>query len=185
MEGAQIICTTLAMSTNDKLESLVPGDIDYLIVDEACQSVELNNLIPFEHQPRKVILVGDQQQLPATTFSDNAHRTKYSRSLFQRFLENGVDRVMLQVQYRMHPLIREFPSTQFYEGRLIDAESVQSGLTNPTLSRIQEKWGIIRFLDLPYSKESENDTSKTNAMEVDLITALLQQIVKDQRIHIN
>lgn len=59
VESAQIICTTLAMSTNEKLEHLQPDDIDYLIVDEACQSVELNNLIPFEHQPRKVILVGD------------------------------------------------------------------------------------------------------------------------------
>jgi len=47
------------MSTNDKLDHLQEDDIDYLIVDEACQSVELNNLIPFEHQPRKVILVGD------------------------------------------------------------------------------------------------------------------------------
>jgi len=37
------------MSTNEKLEVLNPGDIEYLIVDEACQSVELNNLIPFEH----------------------------------------------------------------------------------------------------------------------------------------
>ena len=48
------------MSVNEKLEYLEPGDIEYLIVDEACQSVELNNLIPFEHMPEKVILVGDQ-----------------------------------------------------------------------------------------------------------------------------
>ena len=39
------------MSTNEKLEYLQPGEIEYLIVDEACQSVELNNLIPFEHNP--------------------------------------------------------------------------------------------------------------------------------------
>lgn len=49
IRSTQIICTTLAMSTNEKLDYLAPGDIDYLIVDEACQSVELNNLIPFEH----------------------------------------------------------------------------------------------------------------------------------------
>jgi superfamily I DNA and/or RNA helicase len=47
------------MSTNEKLDYLESGTIDYLIVDEACQSVELNNLIPFEHNPHKVILVGD------------------------------------------------------------------------------------------------------------------------------
>ena len=47
------------MSVNEKLEYLEPGEIGYLIVDEACQSVELNNLIPFEHRPERVILVGD------------------------------------------------------------------------------------------------------------------------------
>ena len=39
------------MSANEKLEYLNPGDIEYLIVDEACQSVELTNLIPFKHRP--------------------------------------------------------------------------------------------------------------------------------------
>ena len=48
------------MSVNEKLEYLEDGDIAYLIVDEACQSVELNNLIPFVHKPERVILVGDQ-----------------------------------------------------------------------------------------------------------------------------
>ena len=36
VESTQIICTTLAMSTNEKLECLKPGDIEFLIVDEAC-----------------------------------------------------------------------------------------------------------------------------------------------------
>ena len=36
VENTQIICTTLAMSTNEKLEHLPVGSIDYLIVDEAC-----------------------------------------------------------------------------------------------------------------------------------------------------
>ncbi|CDW72124.1 splicing endonuclease positive effector [Stylonychia lemnae] len=60
---AQIICTTLSMSASEKLEAIKLGEVEYLIVDEACQCVELTNLIPFEHEPKKVILVGDQQQL--------------------------------------------------------------------------------------------------------------------------
>ena len=36
IEKTQIICTTLAMSTNEKLECLNSDDIEYLIVDEAC-----------------------------------------------------------------------------------------------------------------------------------------------------
>jgi superfamily I DNA and/or RNA helicase len=59
IEQAQIICTTLSMSVCEKLDVLCRKSIEYLIVDEACQCVELSDLIPFEHEPKKVILVGD------------------------------------------------------------------------------------------------------------------------------
>jgi superfamily I DNA and/or RNA helicase len=49
------------MSAIERLDIIGKDDIEYLIIDEACQSVELNCLIPFEHEPKKVILVGDQQ----------------------------------------------------------------------------------------------------------------------------
>jgi superfamily I DNA and/or RNA helicase len=49
------------MSATEKLEVVGLGEFEYLIVDEACQCVELTNLIPFVHEPKKVILVGDQQ----------------------------------------------------------------------------------------------------------------------------
>ena len=48
------------MSASDKLDIISCDGIEYLIVDEACQCVELTNLIAFEHEPKKVILVGDQ-----------------------------------------------------------------------------------------------------------------------------
>jgi superfamily I DNA and/or RNA helicase len=85
------------MSASEKLEIIKEGDIEYLIVDEACQCVELTNLIPFIHEPKRIILVGDQQQLPATTFSENSDKTCYSRSLFERFLECGVNHFMLSI----------------------------------------------------------------------------------------
>lgn len=49
------------MSAIERLDIIGKDDIEYLIIDEACQCVELNCLIPFEHEPKKVILVGDQQ----------------------------------------------------------------------------------------------------------------------------
>ena len=66
--------------------NLLKNGIDYLIIDEACQAVETSTLIPFQLSPKRVILVGDQNQLPATTFSDNSIKTQYSRSLFERLL---------------------------------------------------------------------------------------------------
>jgi superfamily I DNA and/or RNA helicase len=46
------------MAGGEKMKYL-SGKIDYLIVDEACQCVELSNLIPFCLNPKRVILVGD------------------------------------------------------------------------------------------------------------------------------
>ena len=68
--------------------------------------------------------MGDQNQLPATTYSENALETNFARSLFERLLLSGYEKTMLTIQYRMHPLIRKFPSETFYEGRITDGDNV-------------------------------------------------------------
>lgn len=93
------------MSGIEKLDCL-KGEFEYLIVDEACQAIEMSTLIPFALGAKRVVLVGDQKQLPATTISQNSEGTRFSRSLFERLLVNGYQRQMLTVQYRMHPSIR-------------------------------------------------------------------------------
>ena len=47
LKEARIVCTTLSMSASEMFNNFSLGDFEYLIVDEACQSVELTNLIPF------------------------------------------------------------------------------------------------------------------------------------------
>ena len=46
-----------------------------------------------------------------------------SQSLFERLVVLGIRPIRLQVQYRMHPALSEFPSNLFYEGTL------QNGVT--------------------------------------------------------
>lgn len=70
--------------------------------------------------------VGDPRQLPATVLDSKAAAAGLSLSLFERLERSSHEVVMLQIQYRMHPDIRAFPSVQFYEGNLIDSSSVQS-----------------------------------------------------------
>ena len=55
---SQIICCTLSMAGSVKLYPFV-NHFEYLIVDEACQSTEPSTLIPFQHAPKRIILVGD------------------------------------------------------------------------------------------------------------------------------
>jgi len=129
LSNSMIIGSTLSMLGSSKFDSENKEKevraVEYLIVDEACQSNELETLIALGINPERVILVGDEKQLPATVISNNHEQTKFSRSLFERLLENEVEATMLKVQYRMHPSIREFPSNKFYQGQLKDHESNQ------------------------------------------------------------
>ncbi|TYG54942.1 hypothetical protein ES288_D09G231900v1 [Gossypium darwinii] len=50
-------------------------------------------------------------------------RAGLAQSLFERLVLLGVKPIRLQVQYRMHPCLSEFPSNSFYEGTL------QNGVT--------------------------------------------------------
>ena len=131
----RVICTTLSMAGIERLD-IQKGLVDYLIVDEACQAVEPSCLIPFELAPKRAILVGDQNQLPATTFSENSIETGFARSLFERLLHGGYQKTMLTIQYRMHPLIREFPSNAFYEGRIEDGKNVITRTLDQEMSRL-------------------------------------------------
>ena len=51
-----------------------------------------------------VIMVGDPSQLPATVFSNLAKKANYSRSMFQRLMDADYPVIMLETQYRMHPV---------------------------------------------------------------------------------
>lgn len=114
--NADIICCTLNSSATDKLNRF-RNEIDVLIIDEAAQATEPNTLIPLQYGPKKVVLVGDPKQLPATTFSSDSQVTKYNRSMFERILDNEVPPYFLDIQYRMHPDIRSFPSDMFYDDK--------------------------------------------------------------------
>lgn len=64
-------------------------------------------ITPAFHLPRRVVLVGDPQQLPATILSELGREMEMERSLFERLQRCGAPVSMLSVQYRMHPAIRQ------------------------------------------------------------------------------
>ena len=178
IQEAKIICCTLSMAGSTKLEPFV-NNFEYLIVDEACQCTEPSVLIPFGLAPKRVILVGDQKQLPATTFSVNSERTGFCRSLFERLLDSGYDKTMLTIQFRMHPKIRAFPSEQFYGGAITDHQSIglrNSPLTISNLARVFPQRMI--FFDICESEEAYDNKSKCNYEEADFTKILVDFIAR-------
>ena len=111
---------------------------DLVIVDEAARANPLDLLIPMS-MGRQVILVGDHKQLPhmldpevVKQFEKDERLQELDilqKSLFERLFDMFDDNsqavkrtAMLSKQYRMHPMIGEFASMEFYNKQLDSSE---------------------------------------------------------------
>jgi senataxin len=57
---------------------------------------------------------------------------------------------MLTVQYRMHPAIRHFPSAQFYNDQLVDADFLTQGATAAFGQRAPGQAPSVPLVSMPY-----------------------------------
>ena len=179
LSKSPILCTTLNNSGNEKLKK---NNIsyEYLIIDEACQCVEPACLIPLCHGIKKLILVGDHKQLPATVFYPKAKNILYNRSLFERLIDNNIPRHILTIQYRMQTNIRQFISSLFYENKLIDSPDKDfiNKINNNIFYKIIDINKNFSFFDLNFSEENfdENIKSYYNIQEISFTFKLIIKI---------
>lgn len=145
---SQIIFSTLVSSGISYL-SCLDGFVEAVIIDECCQCIEIETLIPLKYSPKRVILIGDPRQLPATTFSKDSERTKFNRSLFERILQNDILPNFLDLQYRMQPNLSKFSSTEFYCGRLKDSKQIKERYFPIGLAKFSSR--NMFFFDLTFT----------------------------------
>ncbi|KAI3689592.1 hypothetical protein L2E82_47554 [Cichorium intybus] len=119
-QSADVICCTCVGAGDPRLANF---RFRQVLIDESTQSTEPECLIPLVLGAKQVILVGDHCQLGPVIMCKKAARAGLAQSLFERLVLLGVKPIRLQVQYRMHPSLSEFPSNSFYEGTL------QNGVT--------------------------------------------------------
>ena len=131
IDGAHMIFCTLSGAGEAARLAEVHGGFETVIFDEAAQASELSTLIPLQYGAKRVILIGDPQQLPATVVSLEAKRRGYGVPLFERLQRGGHQSRMLRTQYRMHAAIRAFPSIHFYGGALRDGAVVLRAANAP------------------------------------------------------
>jgi ATP-dependent RNA/DNA helicase IGHMBP2 len=116
LAGAQVLCGTLTALGAQPLSRM---RFPLALVDEATQAIEPLTLLAFLRADR-VVLAGDQQQLPPTVLSQEAAKGGLGTSLFERLVagpESGIHR-MLREQYRMNDVLMSLISVDFYGGRL-------------------------------------------------------------------
>ncbi|KAI8055833.1 AAA domain-containing protein [Syncephalis plumigaleata] len=180
VQRAHIICSTLSSSGHELLTS-TRVRFETVLIDEASQCVELSSLIPLQYDAQRCILVGDANQLPPTVLSARAIQLNYARSLFERIQMIQPDSVdLLTVQYRMHPLISQFPSNIFYQGQIKDGPAMAE--------RTQASWhqsdlfAPFVFFDVRNGREQSYDgRSFSNSREIDVIVGLIDRLASQYR----
>ena len=165
----------------------------YVIIDEAARSNPLDLLIPMARGQR-IILVGDQNQLPHMLEpevtekvldlydpGERKHKESLLReSLFQRLYrqlqkQDGVRRVtMLEDQYRMHPVIGDFVSSCFYDGKLRSKATAEAKAHD--LGLFDDK--PVAWIDVPAraGEEKKAGTSRKRPAEIDCVIETVQRI---------
>lgn len=115
LEAADVICCTCVGAGDPRLSRI---KFHSILIDESMQSTEPECIVPVVLGAKQLILVGDHCQLGPVVMCKKAAKAGLSQSLFERLVVLGIRPFRLEVQYRMHPELSQFPSNFFYEGSL-------------------------------------------------------------------
>ena len=195
-EYGQSLAATNQKAGGSELSGILGKDtptVSTVVLEEAARSNPLDLLIPMTKASRRIILVGDQNQLPhlleddiadeaaALSNAENA-REKLKESLFgviYRNLEKSsvTRRIRLTEQFRMHPFIGDFISRIYYNGELKTGSPNQAEMKRHGLSIPWAREKVAVFCDVKGDEESGK--SKTRKSEAVRISKLLKEIEGD------
>eukprot|EP00930_Biecheleria_cincta_P056849 TRINITY_DN4287_c0_g3_i1.p1 TRINITY_DN4287_c0_g3~~TRINITY_DN4287_c0_g3_i1.p1 ORF type:complete len:981 (-),score=143.26 TRINITY_DN4287_c0_g3_i1:47-2965(-) len=175
LSRAQVVCCTCSGADHPVVQGM---DFPSIIFDEAGQCTEPSMLVPMlrMHPLRgSCVLIGDHRQLPPTVVDQLSEQEGLGLTLFERLADRGVEPVMLDIQYRMHPAIAQFPSYRYYEARLRSGVRGQKRLP-PAGINWPEPQTPICFLPVEGREVSEG-TSWSNHAEIGAIETLLESVL--------
>lgn len=177
LNKCDVVCCTCVGAADKRLSQF---KFRTVLVDESTQASEPEVLIPIVKGAKQVILVGDHQQLGPVILDRKAADAGLKQSLFERLVFLGHIPIRLEVQYRMHPCLSEFPSNMFYEG------SLQDGVTNADrlVADSSFPWPVV---DTPmmfwanYGREelSSSGNSYLNRVEAMNVERIITRLFKD------
>lgn len=128
LQEADVIAGTPIGLYDAGLQKIV---FDHLIIDEAGQCIEPFAWCIFPYAA-KIVLAGDHLQLPPTVLSNAAMQAGFNKSILEVAIEHSGNIHLLNIQYRMKPLIAGFSSEYFYKGLLQTAEHLTNSGTHLT-----------------------------------------------------
>ena len=172
---AQVLCCTCIGVGHQLLDG---RKFTRVLLDEATQATEPASLVPLVRGARQIVLVGDHRQLPPTVISRRAENGGLRRSLFERLVAMGIEPMLLDTQYRMHPAISDFPNRTFYEGRLVDGITA-ADRPNPA-GLLWNDWEVpMAFLPVNGDELlSPDGASKENPAEAGWVAKILENLLQ-------
>ncbi|MCY1265471.1 putative DNA helicase [compost metagenome] len=192
------------MASLKSVAGLDSSDIEFdtVVIDEAARANPLDLFVPMSMAKRRIVLVGDDRQLPHMLEPDiegqlqeeheltELQLAAFRSSLFERMRvklqdlekQDTIRRVvMLDTQFRMHPILGDFVSKQFYEA--VGLGAVRSGraaedfvFSQDLLAALGElethyRGRVCQWIDVPVAqgKDQRRGTSRVRDIEAQRI----------------
>ena len=167
LKYAEVVCCTCVMAGDPRIRAFPWPSV---LIDEATQAREPECLIPIVNGCKRLILVGDHEQLGPVILDQKAKRAGFGMSMFERLLGLGVIPYRLNVQYRMHPALSEFASNVFYNGDLQNGIHMSERTRNidfpwPRSDKPMMFWAVTGSEDPGSSGRSLQNRLEANAVE--------------------
>ena len=173
--------------------------IKNVILEEAARSNPLDLLIPMVKAEDRIIMVGDQNQLPHLLESNIAERSLamienidekkekrrlYEQSLFGIIFKNVQKAkrqrcITLNEQFRMHPSIGDFISNTYYNGMLKPGSDQLSKTKQHNLSIPWAKDKTMIFCNVSGEKPESKGQSKCRQAEASKIMSIIDELRED------
>ena len=168
-------------------------EYETVIVDEAARVSPADLMIPLAQAKKRIILVGDHRQLPHIydeevfeSMKENGETVDMNnikKSMFEYLLEKArelekIDNVprtiVLDAQYRMHPMLGEFVNGAFYKPNDEEFASPLPAINYQQF--ISKKKLPLEWYNFPdiYGKEHKEGTSRVRDCEADFIVEKIE-----------
>ncbi len=188
LREVDVILTT---NSSAGLEVVDYVSYDVAVIDEATQATVPSVLIPI-NRAKRFVLAGDHKQLPPTILSEKAK--ELSKTLFEGLIERYPGKsTMLTVQYRMNERLMEFPSREFYGGKVVADESVRKITLADLGLKASDSGGIWKeiltpenvlvFIDTAgredrFERQRRGSESRENPLEAKLVKETVEKLLR-------
>jgi len=171
------------------------GHFSHIFIDEAAQVMEAESLIPLSLADQKttIVLAGDEKQIGPELQNRSVKHHGLGVSIMERLSSNQAIKQSMQTQcpsifsltqnYRSHPKILHFSSTQFYDGKLKSCAPPEKVNALVHWNRLPNKRSsfLFLFVGVQGSDVREGDSpSFFNILEAIQIVDLVQDLMHSE-----